>query len=163
MAVLIAKFEAEGLILTDRHRNRLAWDLLVTFATRVDKIREKQRKAVGVKPGEELYREYLLTVSQMTDDINQRRKREAILRGILESLYSHKDARRGFTAEQRRIIWNSSADRRCTARIKCDGVKLLWSDFTIDHIDPYSKGGRTRLKNAALMCRACNSAKGNKR
>ncbi|MBM3841594.1 MAG: HNH endonuclease [Verrucomicrobia bacterium] len=38
--------------------------------------------------------------------------------------------------------------------------RLTWDDFTIDHIDPYSKGGRSRLENAALMCRSCNSSKG---
>jgi hypothetical protein len=159
LAMLIGKFEAEGMILTDRRRNRLAWDLLSTFATRVDEVRELQRKARGAGPHQELYRDYLLTVSQMTDDVNQRRKREQILRGILGSLFARKDAQRGFSAEQRRIIWNSSANRTCAT---C-GKKLSWDDFTIDHIDPHSKGGRSRLDNAALMCRKHNSAKGNRR
>src|SRR5690242_17773365 len=53
LAVLIGKFEQEGLILTDRHRNRLAWDLLKAFATRVDEVRELQRKAKGAGPHQE--------------------------------------------------------------------------------------------------------------
>lgn len=159
LAVLIGKFEQEGLILTDRQRNRLAWDLLQAFATRVDEVRELQRKAKGARPEQELYRDYLLTVSQMTDDVSQRRKREQILRGILGSLFSTKDTQRGFSAEQRRIIWNSTANRACAA---C-GCRLTWNDFTIDHINPYSKGGRSKLANAALMCRKHNSAKGNRR
>jgi hypothetical protein len=159
LTLLIAKFEAEGLILTDRHRNRLAWDLLVAFATRVDEVRDKQRKAIGVKPEQEIYRDYLLTVSQMTDDVNQRRRREVILRKILESLFARKDSQRGFTPEQRRIIWNRAETRSCRA---C-GEILSWDDFTIDHVDPYSKGGRSRLENSALMCRKCNSAKGNRK
>lgn len=159
LVVLIAKFEADGLILTDRKRNKLAWDLLRVFATQVDEVREKQRKAVGVKPDQEIYRDYLLTVSQMTDDVNQRRRRESILRGILETLFGKKDAQRGFTGEQRRIIWNTSASRRCD---RCDRP-LSWDDFTIDHIDPHSKGGKSRLENAALMCRRCNSSKGHRR
>jgi len=36
-------------------------------------------------------------------------------------------------------------------------------DFTLDHLKPFSKGGRTQLKNAALMDRSCNAAKGNRR
>jgi 5-methylcytosine-specific restriction endonuclease McrA len=97
----------------------------------------------------------------MTDDVAQRRKREHILRGILESLFTHRDAQRGFTAEQRRIIWNTSANRTCS-HAGCN-VKLTWDDFTIDHINPHSKGGRTQLANAALMCRKHNSKKGNRR
>lgn len=161
LAVLIGKFEQEGLILTDRRRNRLAWDLLQAFATRVDEVRELQRKARGARPDQELYREYLLTVSQMTDDVNQRRKREQILGNILRSLFSRKDAQRGFSAEQRRIMWNTSATRVC-AYPGCT-AKLTWDDFTVDHIKPHSKGGRSRLDNAALMCRNHNSSKGNRR
>jgi hypothetical protein len=159
LTLLIAKFEAEGLILTDRRLNRLAWDLLVAFATQVDEVREKQRKAIGVKPDQEIYRDYLLTVSQMTDDVNQRRRREAILRGILGSLFAKKDSQRGFTSEQRRILWNTAATRKCQ---ECGRV-LNWDDFTIDHVDPHSKGGRSRLENSALMCRGCNSSKGNRK
>jgi hypothetical protein len=159
VAVLVGKFEQEGMILTDRHRNRLAWDLLQCFAARVDEVRELQRKAKGAKPDQELYREYLLTVSQMTDDVAQRRKREQILRGILGSLFARKDSQRGFTPEQRRIMWNTTGNRVC---VKC-GCKLSWEDFTMDHINPHSKGGRSQLNNAALMCLKHNSAKGNRR
>ncbi|QEX18087.1 hypothetical protein FRZ44_33910 [Hypericibacter terrae] len=159
LAVLIGKFEAEHMILTDKRRNRLAWDLLQSFGSKVDEMRERQRKAQGAGPHQELYREYLLTVSQMTDDVSQRRKREDMLRGILGSLFARKDAQRGFTSEQRRIIWNNATNRTC----KTCGKKLTWDDFTIDHINPHSKGGRSALDNAALMCREHNSAKGAKR
>lgn len=161
LAVLVGKFEKEGLILTDRRRIRLAWDLLKTFSTRVDEVRDLQRKAKGARPEQEIYREYLLTVSQMTDDVNQRRKREQILRGIMESLFAKRDSQRGFTPEQRRILWNSSENRTCS-QAGCRR-KLTWDDFTIDHINPHSKGGQSQLENAALMCREHNSAKGNRR
>ncbi len=159
LAFLIWKFEQEGLILTDRRRNALAWDLLQTFAKNVDSVRELQKRVKGPGPGQELYREYLLAVSQMTDDVSQRRKRDQILRGILGSLFARKDSQRGFTSEQRRILWSTSANRVC----KTCGCKLTWENFTIDHIDPHSKGGRSRLDNAALMCRKHNSQKGNRR
>jgi hypothetical protein len=35
-------------------------------------------------------------------------------------------------------------------------------ELTVDHIDAWSTGGRTVLSNAQLVCRACNSRKGNK-
>jgi len=158
LAVLVARFESERLILTDARRNRLAWDLLAEFAATVDQVRENQRKAVGIKPHQETARDYLLSVSQMSDDVNQRRKRDVILRSLVTSLFATKDAQRGFTLEQRRILWNTTAQRKCA---KCSRI-LTWTDFTVDHIDPHSKGGRSRLENAALMCRSCNSRKGNR-
>ncbi|MBK6407914.1 MAG: HNH endonuclease [Holophagales bacterium] len=43
------------------------------------------------------------------------------------------------------------------------GRRLGWDDFTADHVRPFSRGGRTVLSNAALLCRKHNSAKGNRR
>jgi hypothetical protein len=161
LAVLIGKFERDGLILTDRRRNRLAWDLLLAFTTKVDEVGELRRKMKGTRPDQELYRDYLATVLQATDEVNQRRRREEILSSLLRSLFARKDTQRGFTAEQRRIMWNTSATRSC-AHPGCSR-KLTWDDFTIDHINPYSKGGRSQLANAALMCLGHNSSKGARR
>lgn len=158
LTTLVAKFEQEGLILSDKRRNRLAWDILTVFSNKVDELRERLKKVQNVGAEQDLYRQYLLTVMQATDEVNQRRLRESILRGMLESLFAKKDAQRGFSEAQRRLLWNTSADRRCQ-NAKCK-KRLAWDDFTIDHIDPYSKGGRSRLENAALMCRSCNSSKG---
>lgn len=159
LVVLVAKLAQEGAILTDKKRNQLAWDLLQAFSVEVDRIRELQRKLLATKPDTEVYRDYLLTVSQMTDDVSQRRRREQILRGLIGSIFAKKDEQRGFSTEQRRILWNTSMEKKC---MEC-GDKLDWTNFTIDHIDPHSKGGKSSLENAALMCRSCNSAKGNRR
>jgi len=45
LAVLVQKFEREGLILTDRKRNKLAWDLLVVFSNGVDEVGQLQKQA----------------------------------------------------------------------------------------------------------------------
>jgi hypothetical protein len=158
LAVLIGKFESEGMILTNPRRNKLAWGLLEAFSVNVDKVRENRKKMLASQPDEEIYRDYLLTTSQSSDDVSQRRKRENHFREILGSLFAIKDSQRGFTAEQRRIIWSTSAERKC----KGCSRKLSWDDFTIDHIDPHSKGGKSRLDNAALMCQSCNSSKSNR-
>jgi 5-methylcytosine-specific restriction endonuclease McrA len=157
LTVLISRFESEGLVLNNIKRNTLAWDILVAFSTEVDIVREAQKKADPM-PGKDLYKDYLLTVQSATDEIGQRRKREQILRGLLESLFQQKDFKRIFSQEQRRIIWNTSDSLKCK---KCHKI-LSWNDFTIDHISPYTKGGKTKLENAALMCRSCNSKKGSK-
>jgi hypothetical protein len=158
LAILIAKYEDEGLILTDKKRNKLAWDLLTEFSNGVDKAREKQKKVEGVDEADSIYREYLLTVTAATDEISQRRKRMTIVDNLIRNIFAVKDKQRGFTKEQRRIIWNSTAERVCQ---EC-GVALTWDDFTIDHIDPHSKGGRSSIANSSLMCRQHNSAKGNR-
>lgn len=158
LAVLVQKFEREGLVLLDGKRNRLATDLLAAFSIGVDAVSLRQRKIATIEPDQELYREYLLTVREGTDEVNQRRKRERILRGVLAPLFEVKDAARVFSAEQRRIIWNSTAIRKC---VVCNKT-LTWDDFTIDHIHPYSLGGETELDNAELMCRKHNSSKNNR-
>ncbi|MGH7493126.1 MAG: DUF262 domain-containing protein [bacterium] len=70
LVALIGKFEDEKLILTDRRRNKLAQELLAAFSTGVDEARERQKQARGLKPGQESYRDYLLTVLQSTDEIS---------------------------------------------------------------------------------------------
>lgn len=158
LSVLIAMYENEGLILTDKKRNKLAWDLLREFSNGIDRARIKQKQAEGVDEAGSIYREYLLTVISSTDEISQRRKRMNILDGVLRNLFASKDKQRGFSPEQRRLIWNSTEERKCE---EC-GETLTWEDFTIDHIDPHSKGGRSEIDNATLMCRKHNSAKGNR-
>jgi len=159
LAVLISKLESEGAAFTEKRRNDLAWGLLKAFGIEVDRLREAQRKLAGIKPEQEGYREYLMTVSAMTDDVAQRQRREKILREVIGPIFAKKDSQRGFTVEQRRILWSASKNNSCES---C-GEKLTWNNFTIDHVDPYSKGGRSSLDNAAVMCRSCNSSKGNRR
>lgn len=159
LAVLIYKFERDGLILSDKKRNNYAWDLLVAFSSGVDMVRARQKNIKGIPPHLERCREYLLTVLHNTDEISQRKKREDILREIIESIFIRKDSERLFSSEQRRIIWHSEKEKLCS---KC-GKAVTWTDFTVDHIHPFSKGGSTSLKNAAIMHRSCNAAKGNRR
>ena len=158
LVILIAKFETEKLVLTDRQRNKLAAELLTAFSTGVDKARDSQTHGLGIPPELEMCREYLLSVQQATDEVSQRRKREGILRGLLGSLFEKKDMNRLFSPEQRRIIWNTSDERICAKCMK----PVTWDDFTVDHIEPFSKGGRTQLDNAAIMHWSCNSECGNR-
>jgi hypothetical protein len=159
LAFLVGKYNQEGLVLIEKNRNALAWDLLKSFGRGVDEVTELQRRAEGVTADQEVYRDYLLTVKQGTDEINQRRKRETIIDGVLRSIFLTKDKKRTFSKEQRRIMWHNSDERTCHG---C-GAVLTWDNFTLDHVDPYSRGGQTQLRNAALMCRECNAAKGNRR
>jgi hypothetical protein len=99
---------------------------------------------------------YLLTVQGDTDSLATRQRRAEILKKIFGGLFEKKDEQRGFTIEQRRLLWHSDDRKRCP---KCK-KPLSWLNFTIDHIKPHALGGKSILSNAALMCRSCNSRKG---
>ncbi len=161
LVLLMAQFDAQKLVLGDAKRNRQARELLTAFSTGVDRLNEQRQRAEAVDPDASLYREYLLTVLQGTDKYNVRLKRQAILRSLLEPIFQRKDENRLFTTEQRRILWNMTDLKRC-GNSSCRR-KLGWDDFTADHINPWSKGGRTELANAAIYCRPCNSSKGSRR
>jgi hypothetical protein len=105
-----------------------------------------------------VFADYLMTVQGDTDSQATRLRRSQLLHGLLAGLFEKKDERRGFSPEQRRLIWHSDGTKRCSYP-GC-GVKLDWTNFTIDHIKPFVKGGRTLPRNAALMCKRHNSMKG---
>lgn len=161
LVLLMSQFESQKLVLSDARRNRQAREVLTAFSVGVDRLNEQRRKAETLDPGATLHREYLLTVMQGTDKYNVRLKRQAILRGLIEPIFERKDERRLFSPEQRRILWNTSEAKVCAE--KSCSRKLGWDDFTADHINPWSKGGRTELENAAIYCWSCNSSKGNRR
>jgi|TARA_B100001964_G_C14224048_1_gene596741 5-methylcytosine-specific restriction endonuclease McrA len=64
--------------------------------------------------------------------------------------------KRFFTKRQKRILKVFSGNY-CQ---KCG--KVLKGKFHADHKIPFSKGGKTILKNAQALCNECNLKKGNK-
>ncbi len=160
LAVLIQAFESKGLILNDRKRNTRAWELLVAFSTGVEALAlaSKKLELKVLSPRDELFRQYLYAVRADSDSESNRKKRHEILEGLIQPLFEKKDEQRLFSAEQRRILWNTSEERVCA---EC-GCELDWTDFHADHIKPYSLGGKTVLDNAAILCATHNLAKGKK-
>ena len=58
----------------------------------------------------------------------------------------------------------TARSRKTTSVKKCTypncNKKLDWTNFTIDHIISFAKGGKTSTENAAIMCKEHNSKKG---
>jgi hypothetical protein len=158
LAVLVQAFETAGMVLNDKKRNALAWDLLVAFGVGVDVLSQASKKLElkTLSPREEIQRQYLSAVREGSDSEPNRRTRHEILRNLLEPIFEAKDSNRLFSPEQRRILWNTSAERVCK---EC-GCKLNWNNFQADHIRPHISGGRTKLNNAAILCAKHNAAKG---
>ncbi|MGH7282802.1 MAG: HNH endonuclease family protein [Polyangiaceae bacterium] len=156
LVMLVWEMRHLEFILTDRKRNEIAGRLLRRLSTGVDELRDRLRKAQPAAGGQRLYADYLLTVQGDTDSAASRTRRREILSGLLFSLFEFKDEKRIFTPEQRRILWNSEERKLCRICKK----ELKWSDVAADHILAHAKGGRTRLDNAQLAHRTCNSRKG---
>lgn len=156
LCVLIYKYQTEKkFALDDQRKNIQAFELLKALSVGVAALKER-------KPNQHLnndiYQAYSLTVQSATDSYNHRLERFEILDSLLGGIFEKKAEKRIFTPAQRMIIWHSSMDQACE---RC-GKKLTWENFTVDHIKPYSKGGKTCIENAALMCQSCNSKKGNR-
>jgi|SRR5580698_8659902 hypothetical protein len=160
LAVVIQDLERRNFVLDNKKRNRLAWELLVALGVGVDGLSEKSRKLdfKPLSPREELFRQYLQAVREGSDTEVNRRKRHEIIRGLIEPIFERKDSKRGFSPEQRRILWNTAEERVC----KVCGRPLTWSDFQADHIKPFAAGGKTELRNAAMLCEKHNKKKGKK-
>lgn len=154
--LILWEMRDQDMVLTDRRRNGIAAKLLRRLSDGVDQLRDQLRKAKPAKQSQQFSARYLLTVQGDTDSAASRQRRAEILRGVLTSLFDFKDERRSFSPEQRRLIWNSEEKRICN-HCHCT---LTWYNFTLDHVKAWSKGGRTSLDNAKLMCRSCNSGKG---
>lgn len=156
--LLVWSIEKSNCILINAERNRQAQQLLNWLSDGIAIVRDQVKKAEGAKPDQRIFADYLLTVQGDTDSLTNRKRRADILRQIMGGLFERKDAKRNFTPEQRQLIWHTEEIQECS---KC-GRLLSWENFTIDHIKPHSLGGKTSLKNSAIMCRACNSRKGNR-
>ena len=156
LLVLMARFEDEGLALDSKKSCVVAGALLREFGHRADVAYENIRNGLGTD--DRLALTYVQTVREGGDAASHRRDRERILRELLHDVFTDKDTHRTFSDVQRRIIWDVSKKKRCC---KC-GRDLKWGHFEIDHIVPFSKGGKTSLANSNLICKSCNSRKGNR-
>lgn len=154
--MVIYELQHQKLILRDRRRNRIAQGLLQKFSNGVDNVRERQKKLKGARSDELLYTRYLLSVQSGTDALSQRKIRDEILHGLFAGLFERKDEQRIFSTEQRRLLWNSEDEKYCK---KCR-TKLRWGSFHVDHVKAHSRGGKTSLDNAQLLCPTCNKSKG---
>ncbi len=147
---VISNYPIPSIFLYRRHvKGRLVYDV-------IDGKQRLETLFMFVGAGRFKRDAYLLTVQGDTDSAANRQRRAEILRGLLYSLFERKDAKRTFSSEQRRIIWNKDEKKIC---VRCK-KKLRWDDFTADHILAYAKGGSTEVTNAQLLCRRCNSKKG---
>ena len=71
------------------------------------------------------------------------------------------DDKRLFTRDDKRELCDQKECRDGKYQCEDCGQWFTFDELTVDHKKPWSKGGRTELSNAQLLCRPCNSKKGN--
>lgn len=86
---------------------------------------------------------------------------EAMILGIVGNL--RVDPKRLFTADDKEQLL-AARTANANGLFECEQCHQHFhtDELTVDHITPWSKGGRTVLSNARLLCRPCNSQLGNR-
>ena len=86
---------------------------------------------------------------------------EAMILGIVGNL--RVDSKRLFTTDDKTELLSQLTPNE-NGYYECDECNQHFAadELTIDHKKAWSTGGRTVLSNARLICRACNSRKGNR-
>lgn len=159
LALLLHRYRQDGLSVSGHNskRNALAGALLRDFGRGVDEVNEQLRRGRGGRSEQEPFRAYLMTVKEGTDSYPQRKAREKLLREVLDGVFEERDVTRSFNGTQRRILWHASSKKNCSI---CGVPIKRWEDASVDHVEPYIKGGKTDLGNAGLAHKRCNSAAG---
>jgi 5-methylcytosine-specific restriction endonuclease McrA len=69
---------------------------------------------------------------------------------------------RFFSSSQKNILWERSGGycENPECRVKLVPFKGRQNSFEADHIKPWSRGGKTTIKNGQALCKKCNKQKG---
>jgi hypothetical protein len=127
---------------------RLSVKYLIDFGAWKDKKTEINRKIS----------EYLKdrTLVALT---NKEKEIEDIIQAVLN--YTSVDPKRLFTRDDKEELLRK--ENQEDGKYRCKICKQLFfsNELEVDHIFAWSKGGRTELSNAQLLCRPCNAKKNN--
>lgn len=105
------------------------------------------------------YYKYWLTTQSNTDSKRYRQERADILSEILiKAIKGTKDKKRFFSDHQKEVIWQNAKAKQCSFPT-CKKI-LSWEKATVDHIIPWTHGGKTDISNGQIMCKPHNSMKG---
>jgi len=74
------------------------------------------------------------------------------------------DSKRFFTKDDKKILYERLAASVGRGKKLCGDCnkEYTFDDFEVDHKLAWSKGGKTSLDNAELLCKKCNTKKGNR-
>ncbi len=90
---------------------------------------------------------------------DKRKEIEDIIQAIVNGISV--DDKRLFTIDDKRELLRLRECREGKYQCKACQKWFYAEELQMDHVDPWSKGGRTVLSNAELLCGPCNKKKGN--
>ena len=72
--------------------------------------------------------------------------------------------KRFFTKDDKKLLYQKLPIGTISSKRKCPSCnkEYIFDQFEVDHIKAWSKGGRTSLDNAQLLCKKCNGEKTNR-
>jgi hypothetical protein len=159
-------------VTVDRRTNRIAGKFLLSFSRQIQNIDLRIRPYSEIKMSkiEEKLREYVVSTRQATDNFKNREIRDQYLTNVLKDGFflKRKDLKRNFDPIVKDLLWSELIQK--DKKPKCPNPEkngkcfriLTYSNAQVDHKFPWSKGGKTNLENARLLCSSCNIRKGNK-
>jgi 5-methylcytosine-specific restriction endonuclease McrA len=120
--------------------------------SKADEIREKFLELLTSNA------DFMNTVENKTNDTVVLKRRFEIWLNELGLIIDKKAPDlRGFKFTDKKTLFDS--DQTCKI---CSQQILIIEDSEVDHVIPFSKGGKTELSNAQLAHRYCNRSKGNR-
>lgn len=148
--------------------DKSAYPIMRSNFEKLDEERILANQRDYVSPGDNVFEDLTLSMSQRTDGaegINDRHKiiSQFIFQNVQLNEKAQLDPKREFTFEEKLILYKK-ANGLCQLEhngIVC-GKQLEFDDVVVDHIVPHSLGGRTELSNGRIAHHLCNNARGNR-
>jgi len=156
-------------VTTNTKDNRILGNTLLEFS-KAAQIASAELKKYDIKNSTKGFdremMQYVIATRQSTDSLSNRQIRHEYLHKLLKGfILKRKDTRRSFDQNVKGVLWTRLLQK--TSNPKCPnpntnpGCKkiLTYENTHVDHVNPWSKGGKTSLKNAQLICSSCNKQK----
>ncbi|MFH1773917.1 MAG: DUF262 domain-containing protein [Methanobacteriota archaeon] len=170
--VVLLNLLNKGYVSSDKPSNRTVGKFLLEFSKQIQKLDPKVKayQSPKLSQSEQKLYQYVVSTRQATDSQKNREIRHEYLMSVLKDgfILKSKDSKRTFDPNVKDLLLTELLQRtnkpRCpnpTGNKKCKKY-LTHDDAQVDHKYPWSKGGRTTLENARLICSSCNSSKGNR-
>jgi hypothetical protein len=159
-------------VTTNTNDNRILGNTLLEFSKTAQSAASDLKKYDinnSSKGYERELLQYVIATRESTDSLANRNIRNEYLKKFLRGfLLKKKDDKRIFDANIKGVLWTRLLQK--TSNPKCPNPKnnpncrkmLSFENAQVDHIHPWSKGGKSDLKNAQLICSSCNKSKGAK-
>lgn len=170
--VVLLKMLNNKYVTVDKRSNKAAGKFMLSFSKQIQNLDLRIRPYSEMKMSkiEEKLREYVVSTRQATDNFKNREIRDRYLMNVLKNGFflRKKDLKRNFDPIVKDLLWSELIQKEKKPKCpnpeksrKCFKI-LTYSNAQVDHKFPWSKGGKTNLENARLLCSSCNIRKGDK-